>query len=69
MGKVVAGITISVDGSITGPNDGPECGSGVGRERLRYRVFGGPRATTRHELTRAMGIGGTRTRGGGTCLW
>jgi dihydrofolate reductase len=42
MSKVVAGITMSVDGYITGPNDGPGCGLGVGGERLHYWVFGGP---------------------------
>jgi dihydrofolate reductase len=42
MGKVLAGITISVDGFITGPGDGPDCGLGVGGERLHYWVFGGP---------------------------
>lgn len=42
MGKVVAGITISVDGYITGPNDGPGCGLGEGGERLHSWVFGGP---------------------------
>ncbi len=42
MGKVLAGITISVDGFITGPDDGPGCGLGVGGERLHYWVFGGP---------------------------
>jgi hypothetical protein len=36
MGKVVAGITVSVDGYITGPADGPGCGLGVGGERLHY---------------------------------
>ncbi len=42
MGKVLAGITVSVDGFITGPGDGPGCGLGVGGERLHYWVFGGP---------------------------
>ena len=42
MGKVVAGITTSVDGYITGPNDGPGKGLGEGGERLHYWVFGGP---------------------------
>ena len=42
MGKVLAGITVSVDGFITGPGDGPDCGLGVGGERLHYWVFGGP---------------------------
>ena len=36
MGKVVAGITISVDGFITGPGDGPGCGLGAGK-----RLFDG----------------------------
>jgi len=42
MSKIVAGITTSVDGYITGPDDGPDCGLGVGGERLHYWVFGGP---------------------------
>jgi dihydrofolate reductase len=42
MSKVVAGITVSVDGYITGPNDGPGRGLGEGGERLHYWVFGGP---------------------------
>ncbi len=42
MSKVVAAITVSVDGYITGPNDGPGRGLGVGGERLHYWVFGGP---------------------------
>lgn len=41
MTKVVAGITTSVDGYITGPGDGPGCGLGAGGERLHYWVFGG----------------------------
>ena len=35
------GITVSVDGYITGPNDGPENGLGEGGERLHSWVFGG----------------------------
>jgi dihydrofolate reductase len=42
MAKVIAAITTSVDGYITGPNDGPEKGLGDGGERLHYWVFGGP---------------------------
>ena len=42
MTKVAAGITISLDGYITGPNDGPGRGLGEGGERLHYWVFGGP---------------------------
>ena len=42
MTKLMAGISVSVDGYITGPDDGPDCGLGVGGERLHYWVFGGP---------------------------
>ncbi len=42
MTRVVAAITISIDGYITGPNDGPGRGLGDGGERLHYWVFGGP---------------------------
>jgi dihydrofolate reductase len=39
---ILASITTSLDGYITGPNDGPERGLGEGGERLHYWVFGGP---------------------------
>jgi dihydrofolate reductase len=42
MSVVHASITMSLDGFITGPDDGPGCGLGVGGERLHYWVFGGP---------------------------
>jgi dihydrofolate reductase len=42
MTKVTAAITTSVDGYITGPDDGPGKGLGEGGERLHYWVFGGP---------------------------
>jgi dihydrofolate reductase len=42
VGKVVAGITTSVDGYVAGPDDGPGCGLGIGGERLHYWVFGRP---------------------------
>ena len=42
MMAVTAGITTSLDGYVTGPNDGPGRGLGDGGERLHYRVFGGP---------------------------
>jgi dihydrofolate reductase len=42
MTKVIAGITTSVDGYVTGPDDGPGQGLGEGGERLHYWVFGGP---------------------------
>jgi dihydrofolate reductase len=41
MAKVRAVITTSVDGYITGPNDGPGRGLGEGGERLHAWVFGG----------------------------
>jgi dihydrofolate reductase len=40
--KLTAGITVSLDGYITGPDDGPGRGLGEGGERLHYWVFGGP---------------------------
>jgi len=42
MSKVIAGITTSVDGYVTGPDDGPEHGLGIGGERLHNWVMGGP---------------------------
>ncbi|HEX6580680.1 MAG TPA: dihydrofolate reductase family protein [Actinomycetota bacterium] len=42
MTMVVAAITISLDGYVTGPNDGPGRGLGDGGERLHDWVFGGP---------------------------
>lgn len=42
MGKVIAAITTSLDGYVTGPGDGPGCGLGEGGERLHYWVMGGP---------------------------
>ena len=42
MTEIIASITMSVDGYITGPDDGPDKGLGEGGERLHYWVFGGP---------------------------
>jgi dihydrofolate reductase len=42
MTKVLAGITMSVDGYVAGPDDAPGKGLGEGGERLHYWVFGGP---------------------------
>lgn len=42
MGEVTAAITVSVDGYITAPEDGPGKGLGAGGERLHNWVFGGP---------------------------
>lgn len=40
--SVIASITTSVDGYVTGPDDRPGQGLGIGGERLRYWVMGGP---------------------------
>jgi dihydrofolate reductase len=40
--SVIATITTSVDGYVTGPGDGPGCGLGRGGERLHYWVMGKP---------------------------
>jgi len=42
MGRVIAGITTSVDGYFAGPMDGPGRGLGIDGEKLHYWVFGGP---------------------------
>jgi dihydrofolate reductase len=42
MTRILAGITTSIDGFTTGPNDGPGRGLGEGGERLHHWVFGGP---------------------------
>jgi dihydrofolate reductase len=39
MGKVVFDITMSLDGFVAGPNDGPELGLGEGGERLHEWVY------------------------------
>jgi dihydrofolate reductase len=40
MGKVHVDITMSLDGYIAGPNDGPDLGLGEGGEQLHDWVFG-----------------------------
>jgi dihydrofolate reductase len=42
MSRVIASITTSVDGYVTGPDDHPGQGLGRGGERLHYWVMGGP---------------------------
>ncbi len=51
---VIATITTSVDGYVTGPDDGPTCGLGVGGERLHYWVMGGPWTYDREHDTNGM---------------
>ncbi len=55
MTRVVASITTSLDGYITGPYDGPDKGLGEGGERLHYWVFGGPWTYADHEFGEATG--------------
>ena len=42
MNDVIASITVSLDGFVTGPDDHAGQGLGVGGERLHYWVMGGP---------------------------
>jgi dihydrofolate reductase len=55
MAKVLAGITMSIDGYITGPNDGPGNGLGDTGERLHSWVFGGPWAYSDEERREPTG--------------
>jgi dihydrofolate reductase len=55
MAKVIAGITTSLDGYITGPDDGPQKGLGEGGERLHYWVFGGPWTYDNHPTGEPVG--------------
>jgi len=41
MGKVIVDITMSLDGFVTGPNDGPGNGLGDGGRILHEWVFAG----------------------------
>jgi dihydrofolate reductase len=56
VGKVVAQITTSVDGYVTGLNDGPGRGLGDGGERLHYWVFGGPWSYGQPPAGQATGV-------------
>jgi dihydrofolate reductase len=50
MGKVTVDISMSLDGFIAGPNDGPELGLGEGGERLHEWVYGLASWRERHGL-------------------
>jgi dihydrofolate reductase len=54
--KVNASITISLDGYVVGPNDGPGNGLGDGGERLHYWVFGGPWSYEEEPTGEATGV-------------
>jgi dihydrofolate reductase len=51
---VIATITTSLDGFVTGPDDGPGNGLGTGGERLHHWVMGGPWT---YETEREPGVG------------
>ena len=40
MGKVIFNMTISLDGFVAGPNDGPDNGLGDGGDKLFNLCFG-----------------------------
>jgi dihydrofolate reductase len=50
MGIVAADISVSLDGFVAGPNDGPELGLGEGGERLHEWVYGLASWRERHGL-------------------
>ena len=52
MGKVTTGFSMSLDGFVAGPNDGPENGLGDGGDRLFKLYFSG-KAT--HEVPSGTG--------------
>ncbi len=54
--KVAVQITTSLDGYITGPDDGPGRGLGTGGERLHYWVFGGPWTYDEEPTGQATGV-------------
>ena len=55
--SIIASITTSVDGYVTGPDDGPKYGLGIGGERLHYWVMGGPWTyESEHEHRRQLGL-------------
>ncbi len=56
MTTVIAGITTSLDGYITGPNDGPGRGLGEGGERLHSWVFGSPWSYAEEPRGAATGV-------------
>ncbi len=56
MTAVVAQITQSLDGYVTGPNDGPGKGLGEGGERLHYWVFNGPWSYAAEPTGEASGV-------------
>ena len=56
MTAVVAQITQSLDGYVTGPDDRPGNGLGEGGERLHYWVFNGPWSYAEEPTGEAAGV-------------
>lgn len=57
MSSIIASITMSLDGYVTGPDDGPSLGLGRGGERLHYWVMGGPWTyESEHDPTTTTGV-------------
>ena len=56
MSKVIAFITMSLDGYVAGPNDRLEAGLGDGGERLHYWNFGGPWTYDQESFGSATGV-------------
>lgn len=52
----IAQITMSLDGYVTGPGDGPGCGLGVGGEQLHYWVVEGPWSYDAEPTGEATGV-------------
>ncbi len=59
MGKVATGLSMSLDGFIAGPNDGPESPLGDGGERL-FRWYSG--GDTEYRLPGTDMVSGSRRR-------
>ena len=53
---IAAGITMSLDGYVAGPNDRPGVGLGEGAEPLHYWVFGGPWSYEMEPTGNATGV-------------
>jgi dihydrofolate reductase len=56
MGQVVLDITMSLDGFVTAPGDGPAAGLGENGEVLHYWVFGGPWTYEHEREMRPTGV-------------
>ena len=69
MGKVVFDISMSLDGYVAGPDDGPELGLGVGGERLHEWVVELASWREPHGLEGGETNASSAGRGGHGRLW